>query len=262
MFDMSCVKMSPDGRFAASVSTFEEYWTLWDAASGIECMTADSHDGTGACICRRSLNKECPLKGHISGPLAMAFSPCGRRLATGGENCAVILWDCGTGKAEHVMQGDIQRKTTVKFSEERVTSISFSADGARLASGSLDRFVRVWNTTTGELLRTIPRPHGDQGFGVSFCPTDSRRVSASNKSGSNVWDIDSGEMVSSFEGQRFALLSTDGRLLAGSIERTIDSRLGNSDVQLVGAESGALLLSMPGHYGPVYSLSFSVNHAP
>ena len=31
--------MSPDGRFVASVSRFEEYWKLWDAASGVLCMT-------------------------------------------------------------------------------------------------------------------------------------------------------------------------------------------------------------------------------
>ena len=31
--------MSPDGRFVASVSRSEEYWKLWNAASGVLCMT-------------------------------------------------------------------------------------------------------------------------------------------------------------------------------------------------------------------------------
>ncbi|KAJ1486400.1 WD40-repeat-containing domain protein, partial [Baffinella frigidus] len=132
---------------------------------------------------------------------AVAYSPCGHRLATGGEDCAVILWDAGTGKAEQVLQGHTQR----------VTSVSFSANGARLASGSYDSSIRVWDT--------------------------------------------SGKLINSVKGCRFAVFSPDGRSIATASANNF------GDVELVDAASGALLLSMVGHLGHVYSSSFSPNGA-
>jgi len=159
--DISRVTMSPDGRFVASVSIFEEFWKLWDAVDGVDCMAGARHDGKGSCICqvaldgsRESLDEGCPVQAHNGTLNAVAYSPCGQRLATGGEDCAVILWNAGTGKADIVLQGHLQR----------VTSLSFSANGARVASGSYDNSIRVWDTTTGVLLRTIPLAHDDHVF--------------------------------------------------------------------------------------------------
>ena len=96
----SGVAMSPDGRFVASVGLHPGHWTLWDAASGAVHMVGARHDGTGICICKgqRWLQREgCPLVAHTAGLHALAFSPCGQRLATGGRDSAVILWDANTG---------------------------------------------------------------------------------------------------------------------------------------------------------------------
>jgi WD40 repeat protein len=99
--------MSPDGRFVASLGGGEGTWKLWDAARGVVCMTGDRHDGTGACICgpgHRSL-EACPVVAHTDNLRTLTFSPCGKRLATGGKDFAVILWDAQTGKAELVFKG-------------------------------------------------------------------------------------------------------------------------------------------------------------
>ena len=159
--DISRVTMSPDGRFVASVSMFEEFWKLRDAVNGVDCMAGARHDGTGACTCRvtldgsrESLDEGCPVEAHTGTLNAVSYSPCGQRIATGGEDCAVILWNAGTGKADIVLQGHLQC----------VTSLSFSANGARVASGSYDNTIRVWDTMTGVLLRTIPLTHDDHVF--------------------------------------------------------------------------------------------------
>jgi len=69
-------------------------------------------DGTGACICRvtnsgrrTSLDAGCQLQAHTARLHAVAFSSCGQRLATGGDDRAVILWDAQTRMAALVMQG-------------------------------------------------------------------------------------------------------------------------------------------------------------
>jgi len=43
------------------------------------------------------------LKGHEDGINALAFSPDGKMLASGGQDDQVILWDTRTGKKLHVL---------------------------------------------------------------------------------------------------------------------------------------------------------------
>jgi len=46
-------------------------------------------------------------------------------------------------------------RSTMVGHEEKVLSIAFSADGSTLTSGSYDGTCKVWDSSTGALLRTI-----------------------------------------------------------------------------------------------------------
>jgi len=259
-----CAAMSPDGRCVASVNNHEENWKLFDAASGVVCMTGARHDGTGDCMCqvtrsglRKSLDKKCPVRAHTSVLVAVAFSPCGQRLATGGMDRVVLLWNAQTGKAEHLMP----RHTG------RVVSVSFSAKGERLASGSWDHSICVWDTQTGALLRTIPQAHTDYMSRVHFSPTDSRRLVSSGIVGikMKLWDVDSGELLTDFDGNRFAVFSPNGRTIAtGHPSQYVEltnpesiTRYTANDFILVDAFTGELRLRMVGHTRPVITAFFS-----
>ena len=51
-----------------------------------------------------------------------------------------------------------------------VTSVSFSADGRRVVSGSRDNTVRVWDAVSGEcVLGPLEGHTGCGDFGVVFC---------------------------------------------------------------------------------------------
>ena len=126
----SIVAISPGtGRFVASVERHTRHWTLWDTASGavhMEGATEQEHaDGTGACLCEvdnlghRLQHEGCPVVAHTAGLSAVVFSPCGAKLATGGSEHAVIVWDADTGEAERRMEGN----------PLGTSSLSFSADG-------------------------------------------------------------------------------------------------------------------------------------
>jgi WD40 repeat protein len=66
---------------------------------------------------------------------AVAISPEGKWLATGGWDSAIKLWDLATGLQRTVFQGHTGL----------ILALNFSADGKSIASCSKDRTVRVWD---------------------------------------------------------------------------------------------------------------------
>ena len=72
-----------------------------------------------------------------------------------------------------------------------VTSVAYSADGTRIATGSKDKTVRVWDATTGTL-RTELKGHTDEVTSVSFSPDGTRIVSGSKDKTAKVWDARTG----------------------------------------------------------------------
>ncbi|MCE9565337.1 MAG: protein kinase [Planctomycetes bacterium] len=86
---------------------------------------------------------------HPGNLAALAVSHDGSRIATGGEDGCVRLWDASTEAELRVLAG---HTTPVK-------SVSFSPDGTRLVSVSSEGCLRLWDVRTGfELLtlRTLP----------------------------------------------------------------------------------------------------------
>jgi WD40 repeat protein len=65
-----------------------------------------------------------------------AFSPCGR-LAASASGDTVIVFDPETGRVVRTLRGHTGR----------VTALAFSANGKRLASGSSDSTVLIWDVT-------------------------------------------------------------------------------------------------------------------
>ncbi len=91
--------------------------------------------------------------------LAVAFSPDGKILASGGTDGAVTIWPAAGGdalkKLEHAGW---------------VTALAFSPDGKLLASGSSDQTVQVWDTTTWTSRMQLPQPATGEISGVAFSP--------------------------------------------------------------------------------------------
>ena len=239
------VAISPSGRFVASVGSEDRQWKLLDAASGTVHRVGAKH-GTGACICNGHpfVHQGCPVTAHTSRIHALAFSPGGQRLATGGENGAVILWDAHTGKAEQVMH---------KTDSRGISSLSFSANGARLASSGWNGGICIWNATTGALLRTMAQASCSGIFWVHFHPGESRTLLTAGYDRTHLWDVDSGKFIRSLAGSRFAVFSPDGHSIASA------GGPGSHDVLLIDAETGASRRRMLGHTQEVSSASWSID---
>jgi WD40 repeat protein len=72
-----------------------------------------------------------------------------------------------------------------------VISAVFSPDGQRLASGSHDSKVKVWDTATGAYVQTL-EGHSDWVTSVMFSPDGQRLVSGSRHLKIKVWDAATG----------------------------------------------------------------------
>ena len=80
-----------------------------------------------------------------------------------------------------------------------VKSVVFSPDGATLASGSRDKTVRLWDTETGELKRTLTG-HTEDIVGVAFSPDGVMLASGSWDKTVRLWDTETGELKRTLTG--------------------------------------------------------------
>ncbi|QGJ71994.1 Serine/threonine protein kinase [Planctomycetales bacterium 10988] len=236
---LQAASLSPNGEYFATSNRLGML-TIWNLKTQEQVRQWQAHEGNVR---------------------AVAYSPDGKHLATGGDDSNIFLWDLSQ-KTNSPVQ-------TLDNHAGPILCLEYSQDGKQLLSGSADYTARLWNIESGEE-EVFFADHIDWVWDVDFSPDGKDVLTASQDGKVIISSINrtkssplpsnpSGEAVSIGEGLVFydhhtgpvysAVYTQDGeQVLSGSYDKTV--RLWNT------ADCVENWINS-GHQGRVYSVAFS-----
>jgi WD40 repeat protein len=180
------------------------------------------------------------LEGHEAAASAVASSPDGSFLVTGGEDTRAMVWDAATGKLSLVLAGH----------NRAVRAVAVSPDGATIATAGDDGMIILWDTAGKQ--RALLRGHAGPVTGVAFGDRGRSLSSSSTDGTERIWRVSDGQQLRVIrpgsKALRAAAAFTDGLVYATGGD---DNR-----VSLWNGSTGAALCSVPSN-SPVTAIDIS-----
>lgn len=181
--------------------------------------------------------------GHTSYVSAIAFSPDGKYIISGGGDETTRLWDVATGVEIRTFKGH----------KMGPTAVAFSPDGRYvLTGGEFDKTLRLWDIASGDTIR-IFKGHKDDVIAVAFDRDGKHLVSASKDKTIRIWDMATGMPSKVFQGSQksvnAAAFSPDGKyaFMSGGFKVPI--------IDVWDVATGKRIQSLKGHERSIQSIA-------
>ena len=175
---------SPDGKLIATANK-DCNVSLWEVSSGL-------------------LAREYSFSGWSCSAYDLAFSPDGKSILVS-DHTSLYLLDVATEEAKK------------DINTSNVYRLAFSPDGNFYVTSSLDGLVSLWNSQTGDLIRTF-RGLTKVVYSLAFSPDGKSLAAVSEDKHLKIWNVNSGIEINDipFEKQYVYSLSfsSDGKYIA------------------------------------------------
>lgn len=219
---VSCVRWGGTGTIYTA--SHDKTIKLWDSTKGTLISTLSSH---AHWVNHLALSTDLVLRtayhdhtGHIPSTdaaktakakeryekAATVNNRIAERLVTASDDFTIYLWDPLSTKPLARLLGH----------QKQVNHVTFSPDGALIASSGFDNAVKLWNARDGKFITTL-RGHVGAVYMSCFSPDSRLLVSCSKDTTLKVWDVRTGKLKEDLPGHRdevFAVdWSPDGRMV-------------------------------------------------
>ena len=210
-------EFSPDGA-QISVSSTDHTAHIIDALSGHEVVA---------------------LRGHSDVVTDASFSPDGRRVVTASTDGTARIWDVLSGREFVILSANTAP----------VWGASFSPNGTRILTYGGDQSARIWDASSGKLLRSLLNP---APVALAMFSPDGSQVLTLSGASVRIWDSEAGRIIRHFPhiGTCIsAAFSHDSKFVI------VGTQVGLARISEL--SSGATVLDLRGHMGPVLSVALS-----
>ena len=137
-------------------------------------------------------DQKVEMSGHDSWVRAMAFTPDGATILTGGYDGRLVWWPAIDEQPTAVR--------TIEAHQGWVRSVTVSPDGTLVASAGNDNLVKLWNASYGALVRELSG-HERYVYNVAFHPAGKDLVSGDLMGNLVHWEIATGKEVRKFKAE-------------------------------------------------------------
>ena len=226
------------GKILASGSE-DKTIKLWDITTGKEIRT---------------------ITGHSDSVHALAISPDGKILASGSNDKTVKLWDLQTGKEIRTITGHSSWVRSVAISSFN-TSSENGKNRKILASGSIDKTIKIWDLSTGKLIHTL-KGHTQSVTSLAISPpvegSDGILLSGSADRSVKFWNLSTGKLVHTLKGHTQSITSLAINPANGmSKNKTFASGSTDKTIKIWNLSTGELVSTLSDGVEAVSSLTYS-----
>ena len=207
--DVNTCVYSPDGRWLVSGAD-DKAIKIWNSVTGQHVLT---------------------LLGHVSDVFSCDFSSDGQRIVSASRDGTLKIWNTEAISLPAAPAPESQTSKMVLSSkhEESVNGCSYSPEGNRFVTVSVDGAVKVWDADSGSELFTFEETQrlafGSLGrLPCSYSP-DAKRLALASPSGLTIWDTRTWKQLSHLhpevKGISVCAWSQDSRRLVIAADQTL-----------------------------------------